>query len=243
MNHLHDVPSVTSLHPAVHAVHYKVLKLLDNRDLDNAMYNNTHQTAIFDLQDRLITTLTMTLYTLSSKHGLCRSLISLLFMQPAFSYPLPHHALPYLTLCHLPAKAVLVVVIIVIVIAVMAFLLLVHYFSHKTGSALLFFFLLRGRGAPHLHGDRRKIALRLSVHRLNLNMLSRDTPAVSLASSCWPVCLGKRYPLAYVSGCIHLCFCVQENLRCLVLTYNPSDCKGQLSSCLPPFTWPRWTTG
>lgn len=169
-------------------------------------------------------------------------------MSPVFSYPLPPHALLYLTLCHLPAK---VVVVVIIVIAVVAFLLLHHNSIHKTGSALLFFFLLRCRAAPHLHGDRRKTALCHSVHRLNplfvwfycvfavLWHTSCISGIILLACVCWE----KHYPLAYVSGCIHLCLGVQENLSCLVLIYNPSDCKGHLSSCLPSFTWPRWTTG
>lgn len=54
---------------------------------------------------------------------------------------------------------------------------------------------------------------------------------------------GKQHALVYVTLCIHQCLCVQENLSCLELIYNPSDYTGHLSSCLHPFTWPRWTTG
>ena len=41
-HHLRDAPSVTSLHPAVHAVRYKVFKHLDNQDLDDAIHNKPH---------------------------------------------------------------------------------------------------------------------------------------------------------------------------------------------------------
>lgn len=85
-----------------------------------------------------------------------------------------HHAGFYLTLCRLLAKvAFVIVVIVVIVIAVVAHHFFLHHFLHfllqSTWGNLLLFFLLWSRGAPHLHGDRRKnytLLLRQSVKSL-----------------------------------------------------------------------------
>lgn len=55
---LRDAPSVTSLHPAEHAVHYKVLKHLDNQYV---VQQNTPR-ATSDLQGRRITTTTLQTY-------------------------------------------------------------------------------------------------------------------------------------------------------------------------------------
>lgn len=151
--------------------------------------------------------------------------------------PLPHHSAS-LTLWHLLAKAVLTGDI---YIAVAVCPLLQHYFVNHTGRAFLLF--LRSRGAPHLHNNTTVLDLS-SVHQSGLSCCCCSAVTPLVCGALFLACVFRKAESRSQQEWV----CTPTSkwagqTSCLVLTDNPSACNGHLSSYVPPFTWPRRTTG